>query len=159
MKTGLKQCGCFVSYNMSSQQHDAHGHKWWRETETDNTRYRPLTWLKLLNSFSLSSSFSLRLQSLSPHTMAQATTFAQLLHLFSRTKRSFLLDVCVAAVMGSSVLCCCAEWAVAFQQAPPPNSMQLVNSSNLDESQRTHGKSGLLFVLMLRIGENFFFPG
>lgn len=31
--------------------------------------------------------------------------------------------------------------------------MQLVNSSNLDESQRAHGKSGLLSVLMLRIGK------
>lgn len=34
-----------------------------------------------------------------------------------------------------------------------PNRMQLVNSSNLDESQRAHGKSGLLSVLMLRIGK------
>ena len=33
--------------------------------------------------------------------------------------------------------------------------MQLVNSSNFDESQRTHGKSSLLFALMLRIAESF----
>lgn len=34
---------------------------------------------------------------------------------------------------------------------PPPNCKQLVNSDYLDESQRSHRRSGSLFVLMLRI--------
>lgn len=75
--------------------------------------------------------------------------WAPLLHLFCL----FLQDACVTAVTGSGVLCCCAERAVAFQYASPQNSVWLVNGSNLDESQRTHGKSGLLFALMLRTGE------
>lgn len=29
----VQQCSCFVRYNMSSQQHDAHGQKCWKKTD------------------------------------------------------------------------------------------------------------------------------
>lgn len=56
---------------------------------------------------------------------------------------------------------CCAvvqSEQLLFSTPLRRKTVQLVNSSNLDESQRTHGTSGLLFVLMLRTGE-IFVPG
>lgn len=105
-----------------------------RKTETDNNR--PLTWLKPLNSSSLS---------ISSHH-GTGSHFAQWFHLFFLKKSSFLLDGCAVAAALAPV-CCAAD---VQSELLPFNNMQLVNSSTIDESQRTQRGKRLVVCVSVK---------
>lgn len=76
-----QQCNCFVCHNMSSLRRDVHGQKCLKKTDRERqtlwiTDHKHDSELSKSFSWSLSPSFFLRLLSLSPHTMAQATTLS-----------------------------------------------------------------------------------
>lgn len=120
-------------HSRSSQHHDVHGYKCWRRQRLRDRQYTLRTTTMSQNSFSLSRLGSFHYLLTPQH---RQPLWAPLLHLFSLTKRSFLPDACVTVVTSSSVVLLCRA-SCCLSIALSPHSAQLVNSTNLDESQST----------------------